>query len=638
MAGHDTASAPAMHGAGTAIVRRLGFAGVSSGRRAADTRLSRAAARLGRDPAPDFPMPQLEHTILERRLAERYPRWFRGRRATIARPLLRGVGRWSRLESIEAFLAANREVRGFDFVAAALRFLGAGYTVGEGDSARIPATGRLLVVANHPSGALDALALLDCVGRVRRDVRIVANDMLSALDNLDELLLPVRILGGRATAESLRAVEQALQREECVIVFPAGEVSRFGPRGIRDGRWRRGFLRFARVCGAPVLPVRIQARNSALFYGASALFKPAGTALLVREMFARRARRIGLRIGMPTKLDPNADDASELRRIRDALYALGSHPRPGFLPPAGEGDGMPEPIAPAVDPVLVRTGIEAMRLLGETGDGKQIRVGTLAADAPLLREIGRLRELTFRAVGEGTGHSLDLDAWDSWYEHIVLWDDTTSKIAGAYRIARGAPVLAAHGIRGLYTASLFDYGDDAIARIAQGMELGRSFVAPEYWGSRSIDYLWQGIGAYLRAHPRVRYLFGAVSISAALPPAARAQIVAHYARYFGSDCGEVVSKRPFAYAAAEAQDAALDADTAFRVLKANLDALGAQVPMLYKQYVDLCEPGGARFLAFGVDPGFSDAIDGLIEVDISRMRAKKRQRYLGEACARTEAA
>ena len=570
---------------------------------------------------------------LEQRLQQRFPHWFRGRRAAIARPLMRGIARWSRLDEIDAFIAANRHVRGFEFVSAALQFLGARHEVDDAALARIPASGRLLIVANHPSGALDALALLDAIGRVRRDVRIVANDMLSALDNLDGLLLPVRILGGRPVADSLRAVDAALARGECVVVFPAGEVSRLGPRGIRDTRWRRGFLRFARGCDAPVLPVRIQARNSALFYGASALFKPAGTALLAREMFARRGRRIVLQVGDPIRLDPAADDASELQRVRRMLYALRPLRQPRLLSrtkEAAEADAeAPEPLAVAVDPAQLRAGVAGLRLLGQTGDGKQIRVGTLAVDAPLLREIGRLRELTFRAVGEGTGRSLDLDAWDSWYEHIVLWDDAASRIAGAYRIARGAPVLAAHGIRGLYTASLFDYADDAVARIAQGMELGRSFVAPEYWGSRSIDYLWQGIGAYLRAHPKVRYLFGAVSISAALPIAAREQIAAHYAHYFGAS-GEVVSKRPFAYRAADPADASMDADTAFRVLKANLDALGAQLPMLYRQYTELCEPGGARFLAFGVDPGFSDAVDGLIEVDIQRMRPKKRQRYLGD--------
>ena len=563
---------------------------------------------------------------LEQRLRQRFPHWFRGRRAAIARPLLRGIARWSRLDAIDAFIKANRHVRGFDFVSAALQFLGADYAVDDAALARIPAHGRLLVIANHPSGALDALALLDAIGKVRRDVRIVANDMLSALDNLDGLLLPVRILGGRPAPDSLRAVDAALARGECVVVFPAGEVSRLGPRGIRDTRWRRGFLRFARGCDAPVLPVRIHARNSALFYGASALFKPVGTALLAREMFARRGRRIRLLVGTPRTIPADGDSRALLREIRRELYALGTRRQRDER--AASPD--PERLADAVDPAALRVGIAMLQSLGTTSDGKQIRVGTLSVDAPLLREIGRLRELTFREVGEGTGRSLDLDAWDSWYEHIVLWDDAASKVVGAYRIARGAPVLAAHGIRGLYTASLFDYADDAIARIAQGMELGRSFVVPEYWGSRSIDYLWQGIGAYLRSHPKVRYLFGAVSISAALPIAAREQIAAHYAHYFGGPAGEVVSKRPFAYCAAHPRDATMDADTAFRVLKANLDVLGAQVPMLYKQYTELCEPGGARFLAFGVDPDFSDAVDGLIEVDIQRMRPKKRQRYLGD--------
>ena len=570
---------------------------------------------------------------LEQRLQQQFPHWFRGRRASLARPLLRGIERWSRLDVIDGFLKANRHVRGFAFVSAALEFLGARYEVDAGALARIPAQGALLVVANHPSGALDALALLDAVGRVRRDVRIVANDFLSALDNIEDLLLPVRILGGRPAPQSLRAVDAALANGECVIVFPAGEVSRLGPRGLRDTRWRRGFLRFARACDAPVLPVRIQARNSALFYGASALFKPAGTALLAREMFARRARRIVLRIGDLRRIPADVDGEAVLKAIRRDLYAIGTRRER----PAVEHASAPEPIAGAVDPVLVMAGIAGMRMLGETGDGKQIRVGGLAADAPLLREIGRLRELTFRAVGEGTGRAIDVDAWDSWYEHIVLWDAPAARIAGAYRIARGAPVLAAHGIRGLYTASLFDYADDAVARIAQGVELGRSFVVPDYWGGRGIDYLWQGIGAYLRAHPGVRYLFGAVSISAAMPEAARQQIAAHYAHYFGGAAGEVVSKRPFAYQAALPRDAAMDADTAFRVMKANLDALGAQVPMLYKQYTELCEPGGARFLAFGVDPGFSDAVDGLIEVDIARMRPKKRQRYLGGASHAAEA-
>ena len=572
---------------------------------------------------------------LERRLQERFPHWFRGRRARLARPLLHGIGRWSRFDALDGFIASARHLRDFAFVEAALEFLQARHVVDPAEVARIPARGRLLIVANHPSGALDALALLDVVGRVRRDVKIVANDLLSALDGLQGLLLPVRILGGRPSADSLRAIEAALEGGQCVIVFPAGEVARLGLRGVTDGRWRRGFLRFARATGAPVLPIRVDARNSALFYGASALFKPAGTALLAREMFRRRP--IALRIGRPLQLPDGGDPDRLLREVRRELHAIGT-PRERCAadsPAAAIPGASIEPLIGAIDPAAVRAGIEAMASLGETFDGKQIRVGRLSAGAPLLREIGRLRELTFRAVGEGTGRRLDVDLYDSWYDHIVLWDAAASKVAGAYRVARGAQVLAERGLAGLYTASLFRYADDAIPRLAAGMELGRSFVAPEYWGGRSIDYLWQGIGAYLARHPGVRYLHGPVSISAALPLEAREQIVAYYTHYYGSDAGAATSRQPFAYRAAPPQFDVLDAQLGFRVLRNNLDALGATLPMLYKQYTELCEPGGARFLAFGVDPAFSDAVDGLIEVDLQQLRPRKRERYLvsaGGAC------
>ncbi|WP_423176693.1 GNAT family N-acetyltransferase, partial [Stenotrophomonas maltophilia group sp. CASM10] len=264
-------------------------------------------------------------------------------------------------------------------------------------------------------------------------------------------------------------------------------------------------------------------------------------------------------------------------------------------------------------------------------DGKQILLATCTADSPLLLELGRLRELTFRQVGEGTGRSRDLDNYDPQYEHIVIWDAAAQRIAGAYRIMRGAHALARHGLSGLYSASLFRYSDDAITHIAEGLELGRSFVVPDYWGSRSLDYLWQGIGAYLQCRPGIRYLFGAVSISAALPRDAREQLVAYYQRYYSGSAGLAESNRPFQYFAAPPSFGELDASAAFDVLKANLAALGTGVPTLYRQYTDLCEPGGARFLAFGVDPDFSDSIDGLIEVDLCAVRPNKRKRYLRDA-------
>lgn len=557
---------------------------------------------------------------IEDRLRQRFPHWFRGRRASFARPLLRSAARWSRLDAIDAFLAEHAHLRGLEFVAGALRFLQAGYDVDAADLVRIPAQGRVVVVANHPSGALDALALLDAVGKVRKDVRIVANDLLAAIEPLSGLLLPVRMLGGRPGPGSVHAIEDALRSGRCVIVFPAGEVSRLSLRGIRDGHWHRGFAHVAARTASPVLPVRIEARNSALFYGASALFKPAGTALLAREMFARRRHRVRLHVGVPMRLCSGVDTRRQLRDVRHALYRLGAD-RPPAAPAA---QALPPPLAPA----RLRVAIAGTELLGLASDGKQLRLARCREGAPLLLEIGRLRERAFRSVGEGTGRARDIDGYDFDYEHLLVWDDAAGRIAGAYRIARIGELLDARGIGGLYTASLFRYADAALPRLAQGMELGRSFVDPDYRGGRSLDYLWQGIGAYLRRHPRVRYLFGAVSISAALPAAATAKIVAHYRHYHGTD-GEslAAARRPYPATAAPAPGAG-DAREAFERLRGELSELGVAVPMLYRQYTALCEPGGARFLAFGVDPEFSDSIDGLIEVDLHRIRDGKATRYL----------
>jgi len=560
---------------------------------------------------------------LEDTLIEQYPRWFGGRRGALTRPLLRRWGHWSGIDRAQAFVGEHLDTDAWSFVEASHGFLQLDLRHDAQALARIPASGPLLVIANHPSGARDAIALLGLIGQVRRDVRILANHLLAHIAPLKPLLLPVRVFGGQADAGSLRAVRQALAAGECVIVFPAGEVSRLHPLGVRDGRWRAGFARFARATGAPVLPVRVQARNSALFYGASAVFKPAGTVLLPREMFARRRQPLKLHVGQVRMLEAGQDDATAIRQLRRALYALGRR-----------ADGLGNAPAPLIAPVPaaeLRAAIATLPRLGNTREGRTIVAGRLPAGSALLREIGRLRELTFRQVGEGTGRALDLDDYDTWYDHIVLWDDDAGAVAGAYRVARGAQVLAQRGLPGLYTASLFDWSESALPRIAQGMELGRSFVAPAYWNSRSIDQLWQGIGAYLARHPQVRYLFGAVSISAALPCAAREQIVAYYQQFHGQGHACATARKPFGFSAAPPQFEAMDAATAFAVLRGNLDALGAQLPMLLRQYTELCEPGGARFLAFGVDADFAGCIDGLIELDLARMHARKRQRYLGMA-------
>nr|MBF0682004.1 lysophospholipid acyltransferase family protein [Pseudomonas sp.] len=567
---------------------------------------------------------------LQAQVESRFPHWFAGRRAQVARPLLRSLARVARLDAIDAFLAEHAHLRGLAFVEAALERLDCRYLVDQVERQRIPEYGRVVIAANHPMGGIDALALLACVGSVRRDVRIVANDVLARLGGLADLLIPVPVLEGRASGSQLEAVRQMLQAEGAVIIFPAGEVSRWDLRGVRDGVWRKGFVRMAQAADAPILPVRIEGRNSALFYGASALCRPLSTALLPRELFSRRGTRVVLRVGDPIEATallarPGHDRRAASQAVRRAVDTL-ARPQPDWHAPRA--------VAHRTCLRALRADLDSPPLLGETSDGKRIHAGPLATDAPLLREIARLRELSFRRAGEGTGRRLDTDCYDSWYEHIVLWDTAAGEIAGAYRAASGARVLAERGVEGLYSASLFAFDPALMDMVANGVELGRSFVSPAYQGGRSLDSLWYGIGAWLRRHPQARYLFGPVSISPALPREAREWIVGYYSRYFSDPREQARSPHPFRFAGQPPVFGELDTEAARVVLQSQLQRLGTRIPALYKQYVDFCEPGGVSFLGFGTDPAFAGTVDGLIRVDLARVKPAKRARYLDARPAR----
>jgi len=568
-------------------------------------------------------MLSIEHAVVERMpwLAQ-HPR--------IRRPVVGVLGRLADEYRFNDVLERAGEVRGFDFVDRALELLGTRSQVDPAQRENIPVDGPLLVVANHPLGMQDALALLQLVGSVRRDVRVLGNDWLAVVPQLGQLLLPVDVFGGGA-ASRLREVYRALDRGEALIVFPAGEVSRMRANGVRDGRWSDGFARLALRRKVPVLPIHVTARNSAVFYGVSMLAKPLSTAMLPREAVAGQ-RRIGLQIGAlidPAELAARSGDSPARAAVlmRRHVYRVARRRAPVF---GGQvALAHPEPLDALVD------ALAHAEKLGDLADGKQVLLFTGAPDSALLREIGRLRELTFRKVGEGTGRRRDLDAYDGHYEHLVLWDPDARRIVGAYRFGHGARVLAERGLAGLYTASLFHYSPALEARLAQGLELGRSFIAPAYWRSRALDQLWQGIGLYLQRHPELRYLFGPVSMSVALPREAREWIAAAHQHYFGAP-GLAEARQPFVVSAPVLEQVRLALDgcdiaAGLGQLKQHLDALGVSLPVLYRQYVDLVEPAGVQFLGFGEDPDFSGCVDGLVMLDLACLKPSKRARYLGKA-------
>jgi putative hemolysin len=565
---------------------------------------------------------------IEQTLTERVP-WL-AQHPRIRRPVAGLLGRLADEAGFNRTVNDLGGLSGFDFVRGALDYLDAGYRVTQRELEHIPVDGPLLVVANHPLGMLDAMALMDLIGSVRSDVRILGNEVLTALPQMKDLMLPVDVFGG-GTSSRMRAIYRALEQGQALALFPAGEVSRMGPSGVRDGPWSDGFARLAMRTGASVLPVHIGARNSAMFYGMSMLAKPLATAMLPREAVARRRTRISFHVGAlidKDELEQRSDKsaATAARLMRRHVYRL-AHKR-------GLVFGGQAPLAHPEPPESVRDELAAhAELLAELSDGKQALLLPGAASDIIMREIGRLRELTFRRVGEGTGMRRDLDAYDPHYEHLVLWDAQALRIVGAYRFGHGGQILHDRGMKGLYSASLFDYAPALEVRLAQGLELGRSFIAPAYWRSRALDQLWQGIGLYLQRYPDLRYLFGPVSLSVSLPREAREWIVAAHQHYFGAP-GLASARLPFQVSPSvldgvRAELAGLDPAAGLGRLRHHLDALGVTLPVLYRQYVDLVDADGVQFLDFGEDPGFSGCIDGLVMLDLAKLKAVKRARYLG---------
>lgn len=550
-------------------------------------------------------------------------------------PLRKGsLGLISRLlceSEINRFLAEHPGIEGFQFAEKVLEHFNLGYSVANTDKENIPTSGPVVIIANHPLGGLDALALLLLIAEVRQDIRIVANGLLTQLAPLQGLLLPVDNMSNKTGRDQFRNIEAALRAGQAVIIFPAGEVSRLRPSGVRDGHWHRSFLHFARRTGSPILPVHIQARNSALFYSLSMVHKSLASLMLVREMFHQQGNRLQIRIGelIPARAVemPQLRTKAQVQLFKRHLYRIGRGKKGLFE--TEKAIAHPQP-RKSVKAELANT----LRL-GHTRDNKDIHLADYRPDSPLIKEIGRLREVTFRNVGEGTGQRRDLDVFDTRYRHLVLWDHDHLELVGAYRLGESAPLMAEHGIEGFYSHSLFPFTPAFLPYLEHALELGRSFVQSQYWGSRALDYLWQGLGAYLRSHPETRYMFGPVSISNRYPQQARDLLVWFYGHYFPGPDNLVQPKDPYTLSPESLAHCRTvfigdDYDADFATLKGHLAQFGCTVPTLLKQYSELCEPGGVQFLGFSVDPAFGDCLDAFILVAIDKISDKKRQRYIGD--------
>ena len=531
-------------------------------------------------------------------------------------------------DSINQFLSQNSHLKGIEFVDAVLDYFDFDYTVSSSDLQNIPTSGKVVIIANHPLGGLDALCLLRLISQVRQDVKIVANDFLAGFKALNSLLIPIDNYKLRQSKNDIKKIYEALNNEEAVIIFPAGEVSRASTKGIKDPSWNKGFLNFAQNTNAPILPIFLDAKNSKTFYTISLLNKTFSTLLLSHEMFKKKSKRINIKIGqiIPNEnIVPKGIDKKFLVNLyRKHLYSLKKGKKSFFQTQSA--------IAHPVNRIDLLNELRKSKLIGQTNDGKKIYLYDYTEDSIVLKELGRLREISFRKVGEGVNKKRDTDKYDIYYQHIILWDENELEIVGSYRIGNSNFIFKEIGVKGFYSNTLFKYEEEFSPYLRNSIELGRSFVQPKYWGTRALDYLWFGIGAYLKNNPNIEYMFGPVSLSASFPTIAKDMIIFYYSHYYGNKEILIEAKTPYQYSNNINDIKELfdlnDKKKDFKFLKSTLANIGISIPTLYKQYSEIAEDGGVKFLDFNVDHSFGDCIDGFILVEVEKIKESARQRYI----------
>lgn len=531
------------------------------------------------------------------------------------------------------------------FIQRLLSFIRARWTVAAQDLARIPRTGPLVVVANHTFGGLDGIVLPAILGAVRDDVKIMATTFLERARELHDIFIMVDPLQRDETAgmnaSALRMTMRHLKQGGVLGVFPAGEVASFNlqSREIADPQWSTTIAGIIRRCKCPVLPIFFDGRNSMLFQMAGLIHPRLRTVLLAHEYMNKRGVRLSPRIGsvIPFKrLEGFATDREMINYLRHRTYML-QHRRggekAGTVISAAQGNF--EPIIAPVAPDVLAGEVASLSEENVLVDADDCVVyQARAAQIPnVLRELSRLREITFRATGEGTGKSCDVDRFDDHYVHLFIWQRQKNEIVGAYRLGPTDEILDTRGKAGLYTSTLFECKTVLLRHITPALELGRSFVRAEYQKSFSpLLLLWKGIGQYIVRYPRYKYLFGPVSISNNYHTVSKQLMVSFLkAHHCPPELVDLAHARnPFRAARIAGWDR-----SAVRLIRdsedvsdlvSDLEPQSKGIPVLLRQYLRM----GAKLLAFNVDPAFGDCVDALMVCDLTKTDARLLDRYMGK--------
>ncbi len=538
------------------------------------------------------------------------------------------------IDKVNSFYQKNADKNCNDFIQALFDELNVRFEISEADLAHLPKEGPFITISNHPFGGLEGLFLIQLLTQHRPEAKIMGNFLLQKIEPIQDSVIPVNPFEDRKELQSnlagMKTAIAHLKNGNPLGTFPAGEVSSFqtNAKTVSDREWQPGVLKLIHKSQVPVIPIFFHGSNSFMFQVLSTLHPTLRTAKLPSELFNKKNKTVRVRIGKPiaSKTIAEFEDYKQMGRfLRAKTYALGSPlDVKKFYRPSLRALKKPEIIVDAVPTDLLQ---EEIRVLNEKG----LRIHQQAefdlfiafhTDIPnILTEIGRLREITFRAMEEGTNRKIDLDEYDLYYHHLFIWDREAHEIVGAYRLGKGNDIMAKYGKRGFYTFSLFKIKRKFKPILRETVELGRSFIRAEYQRKMlPLFLLWKGIIYFLLKNPEYTYLMGPVSISNRYSKLSQSLMIGFIKKnFYRHDFAALVTPRKkFRIKNRRVDEEALvDASKAdFKSLDKFIQEIEPErynIPVLLKKYMKQ----NARIIGFNVDPKFGSALDGLMILDMN---------------------
>ena len=544
-----------------------------------------------------------------------------------------------KISTLNEIYDKTKHLQNVEFLDAILNEFQIKFEIPEEDFKRLPKGGAYITISNHPLGGIDGALLLKLMLEKEPNFKIIANFLLHRIEPMKQYIMPVNPFEDhKKTKSSVIGIKETLRHlsdGHPLGIFPAGEVSTYKDGElIVDKAWEQGAIKVIRKAQVPVVPIYFHAKNSRLFYFLSKINPILRTAKLPSEVFSQKNRIIKVRIGKPISVvEQNEyktiEEYSEFLRRKTYMLSNSFNEKSKMLSPQNLALNLKTPKAPKeiVFPANLEKMIAEVEQLKATDcrffQSKNYEVFfTKASNIPtILHEIGRLREITFREVGEGTNESIDTDKYDQYYHHMFLWDDNTKRVAGAYRMGLGSEIYPKYGMEGFYLNDLFRFDSELHDMIKHSIEMGRAFIVKEYQQKpMPLFLLWRGIIHTTLRYPEHKFLLGGVSISNQFTDFSKSLMIEFMkSNYYDPYIAQYIKpKKEFKVKLKDA-----DKDFIFDEAEADLNKFdkiidelepgNLRLPVLIKKYLKQ----NARLVAFNVDPLFNNAIDGLMYIRIA---------------------